>query len=382
MTTRLEGVDALRALAMTAVIAQHCGLLPFGWTGVWLFYVISGYVITIGIESRADGHHPFGARYLEFMRLRMVRILPPLLVYVCLCCVYAWASGAWEQWLAQTPAILTFVYNAWMVFTAPAEYPRWAPYGHLWTISVEQQFYLAFPLLAMRLPDRWRVKACLVLIATAPLLRWIAASQMPVDWPVGHRAFAIYAASYIHADAFLLGALVAYQKTQAQRSDGVWAWLLPMAMLVAITYAVALLYANWSSGAQGVGLLKNIFSGILYGQGREVFVYTAVALLSTAALVSTLRGRSVGGARAQTWLAWIGRRSYSGYLIHLLILVCLQQLLGQPGTKGMGAAERAVLFAGTLMGTLCMSHLMYEWVERPVQRLFRQRSSRAGTSHH
>src|SRR5262245_24990151 len=73
---RIAEVDGLRALAMTMVVAQHCGLAPFGWTGVWLFFVISGYVISRNFlreEYKADS---VARQFLTFMKRRFFRIVP------------------------------------------------------------------------------------------------------------------------------------------------------------------------------------------------------------------------------------------------------------------------------------------------------------------
>jgi peptidoglycan/LPS O-acetylase OafA/YrhL len=376
MTTghRIDSIDALRAIAMLAVIAQHCGLLPFGWTGVWLFYVISGYVITVGIQSRGSSDTRFGSRYLQFMWLRFARIVPPLLFYVLLCAAYAAFSGAWSNWQQQTPAVLGFFYNGWMVFTSADEYPRWAPFGHLWTISTEQQFYLLFPVLAMLAPRHWRVPLCIVLIAASPALRLLTSLWLSDDWGNGRRAFAIYAASHTHIDAFLMGALVAYQQDHARRGVGAWAWLPHGAAFVAGLYLVSMVAVNVSAGARGVDVLRNIYSGVLYGQLREVFVYSAVSLCATWAVVASLRGTQVGGPRVLRHLAWLGRRSYSGYLIHMLVIVCLLALAGEANTKSLSVGERCALLAATLALTTLCAHWMYEWIERPAQRWLREGS--------
>jgi peptidoglycan/LPS O-acetylase OafA/YrhL len=70
---RLDQVDALRAIAMTAVIVEHCGLMHFGWMGVWLFFVISGFVVT-GSLLKDRGRAPGGTVLWKFARVnRMLR---------------------------------------------------------------------------------------------------------------------------------------------------------------------------------------------------------------------------------------------------------------------------------------------------------------------
>ena len=82
MNSRVLEIDGLRAIAMTMVIAQHCGLLPFGWIGVWLFYGISGFVITRGFIQ--DESHPISIvrRYGNFMLRRFFRIVPVYVLYI------------------------------------------------------------------------------------------------------------------------------------------------------------------------------------------------------------------------------------------------------------------------------------------------------------
>ena len=72
---RIAEIDGLRAVAMTLVIAQHCGLAPFGWTGVWLFFVISGYVISRNFMRREYVAESWGRAYRMFMRAPLRRRL-------------------------------------------------------------------------------------------------------------------------------------------------------------------------------------------------------------------------------------------------------------------------------------------------------------------
>ena len=77
---------------MTVVVAQHCGLAPFGWTGVWLFYVISGFVIARNFyrSSYADNGQSV---YLLFMKRRFLRIVPVYAIYILLCSAVLLAAG-------------------------------------------------------------------------------------------------------------------------------------------------------------------------------------------------------------------------------------------------------------------------------------------------
>ena len=148
MIERIYSIDSLRALAMTMVIAQHCKLLPFGWTGVWLFYVISGFVISRNfIAERATFKPASLFHYLSFVTRRMFRIIPPYAAYVIICLLVIRLLGYPEQY-RELPYLTTFTFNWRMIFSVE---PQFSAFGHLWTISVEEQFYVLFPILILLL---------------------------------------------------------------------------------------------------------------------------------------------------------------------------------------------------------------------------------------
>lgn len=377
---RLDGIDQLRAVAMLAVVTQHCGLLPMGWTGVWLFYVISGYVITAGIVRRGESRAPFLARYGEFMALRASRIVPALVVYLVLCGLLLSLRGQGADFLAHVGPVLGFVFNARMMLAPADATPVPTPLGHLWTISVEQQFYLLFPLLAMAAPARWRVPLCWAALAAAPLLRWATGAWLRAADPQGEYAFQIYASTFCHIDAFLAGALIAYGEAGARhdpdrtaRRRGWARGLLWLGVAAALAYAAIYVSINASLGAQGWRRLMNVFSGILYGQYREVFVYVPVVLLASAAVLYASLRRQAAPTRAGRAMAWIGRVSYSGYLLHMLIIWTVLPAFGGVGPRQLPIALWLGFYATSVLLTLAASHLMYEWVERPGQRWLRQR---------
>lgn len=371
-TTRVPALDGLRAIAMTMVVAQHCHLLPFGWTGVWLFFLISGYVITLGFVGGEYPGRGFAERYGVFMARRAVRIVPAYLLYLTACVVVLLAIGRFAP-LADLPTLLSFSFNWQMIFGFWPGHTDWAPLGHLWTLSVEQQFYLFFPLLALLLPQRWQTGAMLALVAAGPAIRWAWAQWLLArhgGGDPGWLAFAVYAASPCHVDAFLIGALVARLEPQWRARPRVVTALSLAGVGAAIVYAATYVLVNRQLGAQGVDQLRNVFSGVLYGQGREVFVYLAIDLAALAALLHALRRGRGSAWLAWAPLAWVGRVSYGGYLFHALVLWLFARAL-DISIQPLPLVQRLLFFVAAWALTVLLASLSFRLVEQPLARRWR-----------
>lgn len=315
---RVGRVDALRCLAMTAVIAEHCKLLPFGWLGVWLFFVISGYVVTYSVLARGDAGG--GTRALAgFYRRRIRRIFPVYFTYLIVGVLVCLALGS-----AAAPAALLsltlFVNNIAMIF-GRGEIANW-PVGHLWTVSVEMQFYLLYGVALLLAPRRLTLMLLVSMIFVSPLLRLYVSNLLVRDgWQPLESAYAIYAGSFLHMDVFAAGALLAFAQqrglvdrlARTLALGGIVAMLLYVGIFLSINYAV--------NGARGIDISRNIISGILWGQYRQVVLYSLVAVAGV--------GLVALAVTSDPWTNWlldrralqrIGRISYGGYVFHALAI--------------------------------------------------------------
>ena len=161
MATRIQtphgyipGIDGLRAVAVLSVLLFHMrgSFLPGGFAGVDVFFVISGYVVSASLLHRHDNH--IGRYLLAFYARRIVRIFPALLVCVLLTGV-ATTMLVPASWLSQTTAYtgLASIFGlsnfalVWFsdgYFSPRAEFN---PFTHTWSLAVEEQFYLVFPVM-------------------------------------------------------------------------------------------------------------------------------------------------------------------------------------------------------------------------------------------
>jgi peptidoglycan/LPS O-acetylase OafA/YrhL len=352
------------------VVLQHCHLLPFGWQGVWVFYVISGFVVcrTYHRDSLAQPSHA-GRVARGFFARRALRIWPVYFLYVGLTIV-VFAFLGYVLRAGELATLLGFVYNWQMILQFAGPLSQWAGFGHLWTISVEQQFYLLFPLLylaafAMR-PRAWLVIGLLV---ASPFIRYGLASWMRA---IGRNdeatAFAVYASSVGHFDSFIVGALLGryHKEIAASRWIERAAW--GAALGTAGVYAAAEVGANLLlAHRHGVEIAADIVSGILYGQLQEVFVYYVPMLACTALIVSILKGRRFMSILALGPVRWIGEISYGCYIFHIVVVLFWMSVLHDAGDAGI--TKSMVLFALTYASTLTIAAISYYAFERPVRRL-------------
>jgi peptidoglycan/LPS O-acetylase OafA/YrhL len=328
-------VDGLRAVAVLSVVFGHFAVPGFsgGYVGVDVFFVISGFLITsIVVRDIASSSYSLRA----FYERRARRILPALLVVVLVSAVAALELLLPEDLLGFGKSLLasaTFSTNLlfWQeggYFAAPSELK---PLLHTWSLSLEEQFYLFFPLLLS-----WVSRRAPRLL-TAVLLSVLCLSLALCVWATGRREFAFYILPS-RAWELMAGALLAVIGRPARLSAR-WATLLGLAGLLAIVVSVA----TFSS--------QTVFPGL------------AAVLPTFGASALILSGPDRGPA---AWLlarpppVFIGKISYSLYLWHWPLLVFAKYYF----TRSLSAVQVAALIATAVV----LATLSWRFVETPFRR--------------
>lgn len=370
-------VDALRGIAMSAVIAIHCGLLPFGWMGVWLFFVISGFSVMTSILAGSASASPGWKMVWRFYVRRALRIWPLYFGFIAANVgVLVWLEKLGP--LQELPYLLSFTYNLKMIVTVYTPHLQWAAFDHLWTLAIEQQFYLVFPLALLLGGRRARGLALFATILLAPVIRaavaqWAVAAQYD---PL-RVAFAVYAFGPAHFDAFAIGAIIALFRPEITRSRSLVTVAAVLAALTAIAYAGYYLHMGVSqAGFASVDAYRNIVSGILSGDGREIWVYFVPTTAGAALLIGILARNPVClGLCRLPGLQAIGRISYGGYVLHVPVLMVLGPLADRAAAPFHGAAaipSHIGLFLCAYPVTLALAWISYHGFEKRFQRLGRR----------
>ncbi len=229
-------IDGLRALSIVAVVIYHAfpTLLPGGFVGVDIFFVISGYLIT-GIILQGLQAQRFSL--IGFYRRRIQRIIPAVLLVLVFCLVTGWwilLPYEYAMLGKQTGAAAVFAPN--ILFWSEAGYfdtdSRLKPLLHLWSLGVEEQFYLAWPLLLLLLT---RAKDHLAYLIVALLLASFAASVLVTADPAAH-----FFLPHFRAWELLTGALLACRPfSTAPRRAGATLVASGLAMLAAAAWLIS-----------------------------------------------------------------------------------------------------------------------------------------------
>lgn len=360
MAGYVSEIDALRCLAMTAVVAQHCGLPPFGWTGVWLFFVISGFAITSSLLASDDAPHSQAGLVRNFYVRRCLRIWPLYFSFVAANMIAAAIERRGDV-LASAPWLATFTYNYRMMLHGET----WSTLGHLWTISVEEQFYLLFPFLFAFLAPRQRVNALWICIALSLVLR-----ALLTYWFLARQSLEGFFTVCLRASAFrcifgrrAAGAVPTPARiATAVRPRG----MLAAALGAAAMYACVYVGINASTHGFGKEAFRNVFSGILWGQGRQIWLYCIVDGVASALVTLILASEPLLLAAGRLPLLQpIGRISYGAYVFQLPVFVLCAIFL--PATGGsFSLAHVLEKFAFSYPLTLLLAFLSFRYFEQPI----------------
>ena len=363
---RIGGLDGLRAVAVALVLVYHLlpGLLPGGMVGVDAFFVISGFLITslLLVERRTTGRIDAGRFWIRRLR----RIVPALLVAVA-ATVSAAACLGGDVLLAVRRQVLgsvLLVYN-WVEIVAGSSYfDRTQPLllTNVWSLAVEEQFYLVWPLVVIALlargVSRRRVRAGALLALGLSLASAAWALRLVRD---GAPVSRVYMGTDTRAFGLMLGA--AWALWHGRATEG--ADLEPQpAGLRRVRGA-----AGWA-GLAGLLVLARFAGETAADGGAGPEPALIIASACTLAVVQALTGEVAGAdgpaRRLMSLLEarplkWLGERSYGLYLWHWPLGVLAFYAI--PPT----AAPRAVA-VGVLGLTLCAAELSHALIETPVRR--------------
>ena len=200
-------IDGMRAIAVAAVVLYHAGAAGFrgGFVGVDIFFVISGFLITSLIRKHVEAED---FSFTEFYERRVRRILPAFIVMLAFCCLVApfvLLPEDLRQFFDSVLGSILFVSN--MLFAREYDYfgqaPIYNPLLHVWSLSVEEQFYIALPVLLVVVHRLRRWSATIVVSALA-----IASFVLSI-WMVRHRPEVAFYVAPTRAWELLLGSLLA-----------------------------------------------------------------------------------------------------------------------------------------------------------------------------
>ncbi len=371
----LAGLDGMRAFAVVAVMIYHANStwLKGGFLGVEVFFVISGYLITLLLI--AEKERTGTVNLIQFWIRRARRLLPALGVMLLLLSIWTalFEQDALGKLRGDVVGGLFYVSN-WYQVTTGAGYAAandFAPLRHLWSLAVEEQFYLLWPLVMIVLLRRgprkitsaakWLFIGSIGLTVVVSVLYHRGPIGTPevtpeAFWSVAGRSIskadALYLSTVSRAGGLMLGAAFAMIWRPAAVMRGPVRDKARTLDLVALAGMIVLAYLMWTIGfINDDGADRALFQG--------GFLATSIASLAIIAAV-THPGTITSRALAGPVLLWIGTRSYGLYLYHWPIYQIIRNIAG----------KKLVLheFVLAMVVTVIITEISYRYIETPIRK--------------
>ncbi len=360
----VPALDGLRGLAILLVMLHHFesvlpggnkvadiikGVIYAGWSGVDLFFVLSGFLITgILIDTKRTTNY-----FSSFYARRILRIFP--LYYSVLTVIVVLARIFYQPWMDNVMAIRPdhiyyFLYlDNWLVLLHDTWHANII--GHFWSLAVEEQFYLIWPMCVWLVPERHLAKLAVCGCGFALLFRFVLVSAYGPSPAIILNTFA-------RMDALLAGACCAMVVRRGHLMYHVRPWLLPAIILA---------------------LVSVLWIDLFHGETRSLGSYTQTVgysfwALGYAALLLRLVSDQGGQSILQkicrvTWLRAMGKYSYGLYTFHVPILMVYSLLFGPVLKLGVNPWTSIVFFVFLFVISFVVAKMSYELFEQRFLRM-------------
>ena len=350
----IPAIDGLRAIAVIAVMLYHLGIpwIPGGFLGVDLFFVISGYVITRllldSIQERG------GLDLRDFYMARVRRLLPPLvfMIVVTSIVVGLWAPDTSKKFLSDAPFSLFGGMNWWLVFNNQDYFEssgRPPLLQHTWSLAVEAQFYLLWPLILLLvlkyLGKRVIPAAALTIAAISGITLMLVSFQ--IDAASSSKVSHVYFGTDTHSIGLFLGAALAVS------------WI-PQNFNLQVTRRAQ----DFIDGIGVFGFIGILSTFALIDESKPTLyriAFPLAGIFGTAILISIVHPASrFAPLLRNKVLLWIGERSYAIYLWHWVIFQISRPQVDLDG-------ENWALFLLRILLVLAMADISLRLVELPIR---------------
>lgn len=340
LPTFIPAFDGLRGIAILAVVLYHCHarfegtflekFVIWGWSGVSLFFVLSGFLIT-GIILDSGATSGF---YANFYARRFLRIWPLYWLLLFLNYFFFPFLFSGYKWMlhdvtgAPWVFLLAFVQNLW-----PVAIP--GTIGPTWSLAIEQQYYLFWTPIARRFSPYWLMLAAATMLATSPLLRFFYGQRFTPTHTL------------THLDGLAVGSMLAIGLRVLDLPVASWKWIARGALAVGGCGVTLMLLRGsaWTDTLLAIG-----FGGMLL-----------TALLGQTEARPTLYLRAL----TPRPLLFIGKISYGFYVTHILVFSILGGYVDKHLDR-FGIAGNLAVVAIRVIASIGFAALLWYWFEKPI----------------
>ncbi len=357
----IPGLDGLRAIAFILVFLCHASIFNFGWVGVLLFFVLSGFLIT-GILVDMKENLEAKTYFIRFYGRRFLRIFPLYYFYIILMIMMAYGFYSIEfrqnrmlEYFQQIPYALTYTYN---FFYASAWFKDSVFLTHFWSLSVEEQFYIFWPLIILFTPKKAYKKLFIAAILCGPIFR------IGLSYIYNHHLFAfldsnaahgIYPLPFSHIDAFGFGAFISQYRIPRARQQ-FWVLLIAVPVIGFVTQYLA--YGDF-------GLLQTLGYPFPIANGyKHIWGYSLLNYFFAVTIYAVAREGLFNRFLELGWMKYLGRISYGMYVYHFFLIYIVGRI-----QDVLPISYDAMQLPGLVLSfvaTLLVASLSYKFIEQPA----------------